>query len=205
MKKCKCEWCDNEVKRTEYCNRHQQQIKRWGEVRFSRGDKNQYIINNEENYAEIILYDKNLNEKARAIIDIEDLERCKPYKWTLRNDGYVSTKKNYKGIKLHRFIANTPEGMHTDHINRNRLDNRKDNLRICSQQENNKNKGLYSVNKTGHRGIEVREMTTKTVYLSVIRFEGKSHHLGSFDNIDDAIKAREQAELKFYGYLLDEQ
>lgn len=188
--------------RATYCSRHYQQVVKWGECRFSRGDKNRYVQH--EDFAEIILYDKQLKEKARAVIDVEDIEKCKPYKWTLRTDGYVATKKNYKHLKLHRFIADTPDGMHTDHIDRNRLNNRKLNLRVCTQQENNKNKGRYSNNKTGYTGVEVREYANRTVYLVVMAFEGKSYHIGSYDSLEEAVMYRKEAELKFYGYLLDE-
>jgi len=202
-KTCKCEWCDVKVVRAEYCNRHRQQIERWGELRFSKGDKNEYVIY--DTYAEIILYDKNLKEKARAVIDLDDVERCEPYKWTLRTDGYVATKKKYRHIKLHRFIANTPKGLHTDHLNKDRLDNRKSNLKVCTQQENNKNKGIYETNKSGHRGVEIREQKTKTSYMVNLRFEGVNHYLGSFDTLEQAIQTRREGEMKFYGYILDEK
>lgn len=202
-KTCNCEWCDVKLIRAEYCSRHRQQIERWGELRFSRGDKNEYIIHDE--YAEIKLYDKDLKEKARAIIDLDDIERCKPYKWTLRNDNYVATKKDYKHIKLHRFIANTPEGMHTDHINKDRLDNRKSNLKVCTQQVNNKNKGKYKSNKSGYRGVDKRVFKDRVVYDSGIRFEGTSRYLGRFKTLEEAIQARREGEMKFYGYILDEK
>ncbi len=202
-KTCKCDWCDVKVIRAEYCNRHYQQMKKWGEVRFSRGDKNEYILHDE--YAEVKLYDNDLKEKARAIIDLDDVERCKEYKWTLRNDDYVASKKNYNHIKLHRFIARTPKGLHTDHINKNRLDNRKSNLKICTQQENNKNKGMYKTNKSGYRGVDIRVFKDRTVYDAGMRFEGVSYYLGRFNTLEEAIKARREGEKQFYGYILDEK
>lgn len=201
MTKCLCEWCEEESKHIGYCNRHYQQFKKWGECRFSRGDKNQYVLY--DDYAEIILYDKELKEKARAIIDLEDVEKCKPFKWTLRNDGYVSTKKNYKAIKLHRFVMNTPENLHADHENRNRLDNRKSNLKICTQQENNKNKSMYITNTSGGRGI-LKAPTKKIGFIAEIRVNGKLHYLGTFGTFNEALKARKEAELNFYGYTMED-
>lgn len=197
MKICKVDFCEVKVKHSGYCNRHYQQIKNWGEIRRSRGDKNEIIIN--DDFAEIILYDIDYKEKARAIIDVEDVERCKLYKWTIRTDGYVSAKIDGKGIKLHRFIANTPKGMHTDHINRDRLDNRRLNLRICTQSENNKNKGVYKNNSTGRRGLTFKE----GYYQVDIRYDGKDHYIGYFKDFDEAVKARELAEIEFYGKILD--
>lgn len=198
MKKCKVEWCDNRMICNGYCGRHDQQIRKWGEVRRSRGDKNEII--EYDDYAEIILYDINYNEKARALIDLDDIEKCKPYKWVYRNDGYVSAKINNKGVKLHRFIANTPKGKHTDHINRNRLDNRKSNLRICSQSENNLNKGNYKNNSSGRKGIKIKDGK----YEAALKYKKVKYYLGFFDKFEDAVKAREEAEIKYYGHILQQ-
>ncbi|WP_182006271.1 HNH endonuclease [Priestia aryabhattai] len=196
MKICKVEWCEEKHRENGYCSRHAWQYRNWGEIRRSRGDKNEFIL--KDDHAEIILYDINYKEKARAIVDLDDVERCKTYKWSLRTDGYVSTKIMNKGLKLHRFIMNTPKGKHTDHKDRDRLNNRKSNLEICTQSKNNKNKGSYSNNKTGKSGVSVNG----NKYQADIKYEGVSHYLGLFDNLNDAIKAREMAELKFYGFLL---
>lgn len=195
---CKVEWCDENVKGLGYCGRHYQQYKKWGIVKRCRADKNEIIKSNE--YAEIILYDINYDEKARAIIDLDDVEKCKPYKWVIRTDGYVSTKMDGKGIKLHRFIANTSKGMHTDHVNRNKLDNRKSNLRICTQSENNKNKNTYKNNLTGRRGVELRW----NKFLVYLTYNGVKNYIGMFENFNDAVLARENAEIKYYGHVLED-
>lgn len=196
MNICKVEWCDEKVKSNGYCGRHYQQMRKWGKVKRCRGDKNEIIKYN--NYAEIILYDIDYNEKARAIIDLDDVEKCSLYKWVIRTDGYVSTKFNGKGIKLHRFIANTPKGMHTDHINRNKLDNRKSNLKICSQKENNKNKNTYKNNNTGKRGVELKENR----YVVYLTYNGVKHYIGSFGDFNEAVKVREKAEIQYHGHIL---
>jgi hypothetical protein len=146
------------------------------------------------------MYDIEYNEKARAIIDLDDIEKCKPYKWVIRNDGYVSTKADGKGIKLHRFIANTPKGQHTDHINRNKLDNRKSNLKICTQLENNKNKNTYKNNKTGRRGVCYKDGG----YQASIKYNNERIYIGWFKDIAKAIEMREAAEIKYYGHILED-
>ena len=193
---CNCEWCDKTAKFKGYCEKHYRQIKRLGGVRRTYWDKNEILMR--EHHAEIILYDKTNSEKGRAIIDLDDVERCKDYKWHLTEQGYVATTSNKKTLRLHRFIMITPDDMHTDHLNRNKLDNRKENLLICTQSENNKNKGVYSKNTLGKRGVSYRDGR----YYVQIRFEYKNYHLGIFKELNDAIKARENAELKFYGYIL---
>jgi len=196
---CKCEWCDRKIYCKGYCKRHYQQVINFGECKRTRIDRNEYIIY--EDYAEIILYNSNNEEKSRCIIDLDDVERCKPYKWTLRNDGYVSAKINNKGVKLHRFIVNTPKGLHTDHENRNRLDYRKNNLKICTQEENNKNKGIYNTNKSGYTGVK-RANTISERYSAEIKIKGKTIHLGRFHTYEEAVKARQNAEIKYYGKIL---
>lgn len=60
--------------------------------------------------------------------------------WHLSDTGYVMGRYNKKRARLHRLIMNCPEGMTVDHLNGDRLDNRKSNLRICTQSENAKNR-----------------------------------------------------------------
>ena len=77
------------------------------------------------------------------VIDLEDAEKCKNYKWFLSfdeilNSFYVKTSKY--PYSLHRVIMDCPKGFVVDHINHNTLDNRKENLRICTHAENMQNR-----------------------------------------------------------------
>ena len=90
-----------------------------------------------DDYAEIILYDRQSNEKCRAIIDLDDIDKVKDIRWLF--DGRYVRSSNKK-IKLHRFVIDAPKNKIIDHINHNVLDNRKNNLRICTQNDNAKNK-----------------------------------------------------------------
>ena len=198
--KCSVEWCNNPYHKVcncsednkPYCGRHYQQMRSNGEIKRSRGDLNEVTIKGA--LAEIILYDINYNEKARAIIDSEDVNKINKYKWVLRTDGYVSSKIEGKGIKLHRFINNTPKGMHTNHMNLNKLDNRKINLETCTQLQNNQFKGLYSKNKVGKNNIFFRD----NMYEVDIRVENKSIYLGYFKELYEAVICKEVAELKYF-------
>lgn len=75
-----------------------------------------------------------------AIIDIEDIELASKYKWHLNSSGYAVNRTNGKTIRLHRLINKTPDNMLTDHKNKNRLDNRKCNLRSVTHKENGNNR-----------------------------------------------------------------
>lgn len=72
--------------------------------------------------------------------------------------GKINGKYKNKTIKLHRFITNCPKGLVVDHINRNPADNRRCNLRICTQFENNKNR---SNNTSGITGVTWRSRSKK--------------------------------------------
>ena len=153
MRICSVEGCNNKHLAKGYCDKHYRQIKKYGEIiRVGRTtfDPNEIVMY--KDYAEIILYNDRGMEVARALIDIEDVERVSQYKWSLSKNGYVRTTINgkgvRKGIKLHRFIMNVWQDEFDynsnviDHINRNKLDNRKSNLRITSQAENNENRDV---------------------------------------------------------------
>ena len=189
MKICKIEGCNNKHYAKGYCSKHYTQLRRHGEVLDrTKYDSNEIIIH--DTYAEIIIYNQKCEEIAKALIDIDDIEKCKQYKWFFSGHGYI-VNSNY--IKLHRFITNCPKGKEVDHINHNKLDNRKSNLRICTHQENNCNKGLMKTNTSGVTGVSWDESRGK--WIAYI----KGENLGRFNTKDEAIKARKEAEIKYFG------
>src|SRR5487761_1396692 len=105
---------------------------------------------------EIKLHGKYANGSV-ALIDNDDYDAVKDYKWHVNPKGYILAYENrggkYTWIYLHRRILEPPKGFVTDHINGNRLDNRKSNLRYCTRRQNGYNTGLRSNNTTGFKGI----------------------------------------------------
>ena len=79
MEKCKIEGCENKIKSDGLCCKHYQQIQKFGKIKRTKFDPNEIILY--EDFAELILYDENGNEKVRALIDLEDVEKIKQYKW----------------------------------------------------------------------------------------------------------------------------
>ena len=84
-----------------------------------------------------------------------------------------------------------------DHINRNKYDNRKLNLRFCSHCENMCNVDIKSNNTSGTKGVSLDKRTGK--WHAYITKDKQQYYVGVFENKEDAIKARENAELNLFG------
>ena len=159
----------------------------------SHKKNNDYYI--EENIAHF--KDSNGNE---FIVDTEDVDKIKDYCWSVNKSGYVDTKVNGKGIRLHRFIMNTPDDMIVDHINRKPWDNRKCNLRNTTVNVNTRNVSKGKNNTSGYLGVSLHKETGK--WRAFVTVNGKTIHLGEFVNIEEAIDARKKGELKYYGEII---
>lgn len=143
------------------------------------------------------------NTNKEFYFDIEDYNLIKEYCWFETNTGYIQAntahgnKVDGRGfIKMHRLVTGNQMDW-VDHINRNKADNRKENLRECNRSQNGMNRDLYSNNVTGVTGISKRKNNGK--YQANIKEDGRSKYLGFFDTKEDAIKARLAAEAKYYG------
>lgn len=180
-----------------YCNKHYSQIKKYGHI-LERTYRDKNIIVEKEDYVEIILQNIKCEEVGRALIDKDDIEKCKSYSWHLCKNGYVTAHINNKQIYLHRYIMNITESkIQVDHINRNRSDNRKGNLRLCTNAENGMNKRILDANTSGYTGI--RYDKRRDYWYASITFNGIEIYLGSSKHIDDVIELREKAELQYCG------
>jgi len=137
-----------------------------------------------------------------AIVDIEDYEELFKYKWQF-NKGYavrtVYAKRGQKrsSVKMHRLVNKTPKGFETDHINGDKLDNRKCNLRTATHSENTRNRGCLSCNTSGLKGVELIKKTGK--WRALIRALDKRISLGSFPTAELASEAYNNAAIKYHG------
>lgn len=195
MKKCKVNGCNNKHCAKGYCEKHYRQFKKFGHIKRTKFDPNEII--SYEKYAEMALYNKDGVEIIKTIIDSEDVDKIKKYKWYLTDSGYVSTKYNGLNLRLHRLIMDCPDNMVVDHINHNTLDNRKCNLRICTQQQNSLNKDLMTNNTSGFTGVHFDRKSKN--WVAQITYNYKNICLGRFDTKEEAIEARKQAEIDLFG------
>lgn len=133
-----------------------------------------------------------------ALIDNDDFEKVSKYKWNHSNTGYptrffIKEDGKYTRQCLHVFLMGTKKGFCLDHINRKRLDNRKDNLRFVTQSQSNMNKKLQSNNTSGTKGI----YKTKFGWFVELWLEGKRQYLGHFKDKNNAIKVAETNRKEF--------
>lgn len=152
------------------------------------------------NTAEMLLYDFNNQEKARAIIDADDIDVVAGVRWYLRPDGYVATS-NYRGDGyryLHSVIVGGSDSRrYGDHKDGNRLNNTKDNLRVASPSQNGMNKRIRSNNTSGRVGVHWSNQRHK--WCAMICSYGKHKNLGYFDSFDEAVECRRRAEVAYFG------
>lgn len=137
------------------------------------------------------------NTNKPFYFDKEDFEIIKDKCWFENDQGYiVSTDREKSGhVRLHRLILGADEGEIVDHINCNKKDNRKSNLRYASRQTNGINRPCNKNNKLKVKGVSLN----KDKYDARIMVDGKNINLGRYENIFDAIDARKIAEQLYFG------
>ncbi len=148
----------------------------------------------------IILYSK--NKQFKVLIDKDDWEKIKHISWYIqkqKNHKFrVQTKLSNRTMRLHRFILNvTNPNIKVDHINGNPLDNRRKNLRICSNAENSKNQDLRDTNTSGYKGVTWDKARKKWKAWIMVNYKGIN--LGRFILKKDAAKAYNEAAIKYFG------
>jgi len=115
----------------------------------------------------------------------------------LHHTGYVCVGYQGKSYRIHRIIWEMhnwpiPSNKHIDHADRNKTNNRIENLRCCSHAQNAQNMKLHVKNISGHRGVTWYKPYEK--WNAYIMDNNKRKHLGYFDDVNDAIAARKAAE-----------
>ena len=125
----------------------------------------------------------------KFIISEEDVEKVEKYDWHKdKQTGYWYTYSNGKKTYLHRYITNNSTKNPTDHIDKNKDNNTRENLRICTCEENARNKSFRSNSQTGYTNI----FRHGKKYIIQARINGKTKTLASFKTLDEALKAKVQ-------------
>lgn len=146
--------CGKPYKGHSLCSMHLERVNRGVSLNgFNKTSPNEIRVGTE--YAEMDLYGNDNAVRATTIFDLEDMKRISAFRWGA-GAGYVRRKNPNappSGILLHRWLMEpVPKGLVIDHLNRDKLDNRKKNLRVVTVQENTWNKG-------GNPGIRMKNGT----------------------------------------------
>lgn len=147
-----------------------------------------------------------LTQGKYALVDDNMYDELNQHKWCACKYSstlfYAVRNAKVKGkrplICMHREVLglNKGDGKITDHVNRNGLDNRRGNLRIVSQSTNKRNHGGYCTNSSGYNGVSWSKNHKK--WQAQIYLDNSNIHLGHYDTMPAAIKARKQGELKYW-------
>lgn len=142
-----------------------------------------------------------LTQGKTALIDNEDYEAISAYKWFF-NNGYAGRRNGgdriiTKSITMHRAILNPAPDLEVDHINGNRLDNRRQNLRICTRQQNMMNKRPYKNKTSKYKGVCWNKVSGK--FIAHIRNNGKFIYIGQSDNQKELALKYDKVARELYG------
>lgn len=189
--KCSVIGCYNVKKARGLCDKHLARFYRHGNTN-KPIHKGNNIINKYDDYAEVCI-----KENIKILIDLEDVEKVSKYTWFMMGD-YPGAHINKTSISMHNYILNrntTDRTIVCDHINGNKLDNRKSNLRICSVSENSFNTKNHREGKCGVRKhVQKGKYVFYQAYISV---DSKQINLGYFPSEFLARQARKEAEIKY--------
>lgn len=142
-----------------------------------------------------------LTQGKFALVDDEDFQMLSEFKWQYGSWGYATRAVRIDGrikhIRMHRLVMGTPDDVDIDHINGDKLDNRRENLRVCNDSQNQANIGIRKNNTTGYKGVSYNKRRNN--YMATIRVNGNKKYLGSYTNPKDAAVAYNLAAVKYFG------
>jgi len=145
------------------------------------------FINRDTGIASIVL-----TRGKTAIIDADDVPLASGVAWVFHSCGYAYTSGLGEPMTLlHRLIMKPSKGFVVDHINHDKLDNRRENLRVTTQSHNLRNGLLKPSNKSGHIGVCWDKSRQK--WMASMRVNYKMIHIGRFSSLTEAAEAREKA------------
>jgi len=131
----------------------------------------------------------------QILIDKKDLKGIDLSNLRITDGGYVVVGGEY----LHRIIMKPPVNMQIDHKNKNKLDNRRCNLRVCTNSENCMNRGKTRINTTGYKGVNKDKRRKRKNYRARITANNKTYYLGSFEKPEEAGAAYKKAAKQRHG------
>ena len=183
------------------CSKHKHQILKYGYPLDNNprtvNDLNDYTIDYELGCVYFNVYNQKCSKVGFFAVDLCDIELVKYHKWRLSSFGHVVTGRGPVNIRdLSHIILGIPKELDSvtivDYKDGDPTNNRRYNLRVCTQQDNLLNKSFMSTNTTGIIGVSYDK--ARNVYAPEIRYRNKRLHLGRYKSIEEAAYVRFVAE-----------
>jgi len=145
---------------------------------------------------DVYLQASNARVSGDVVFDLNNLDSILKYYWRLNHDGYaIHTSVRAGQIFMHHLILGRKKGLETDHINRNRTDNRKENLRYASRQKNVENTGVRKDSYSKIKGVSYYKNINR--WCAKIQIDGVRLFLGSRKSPKEAEELYKKAVLKY--------
>jgi hypothetical protein len=134
-----------------------------------------------------------------ALVDDSDFDRVREFKWNPVTSGHAMASIGTRSVYLHRLIMGAPNGLEVDHRNGNPLDNRRDNLRLCTRSQNMAARRKHDDCKSGFKGVTFNKDRSKKRWHAQICKDHKIYRLGNFDTPEEAAHAYDKAARDLHG------
>jgi hypothetical protein len=140
-----------------------------------------------------------LPDGRHVLIDTSSIALVRGRCWSVETHGYARARLGDRTVQMHRLIMNVTLGdkVIVDHINGDRLDNRRSNLRIATVAQNSRNTRLSRLNSSGYKGVSWRSREQR--WMARITRNGKSRYLGYFATAEEAARAYDAAAREAFG------
>ncbi len=143
------------------------------------------------------MYKIPLTRGMHTIVDAEDYETLRLYKWHAMQSGYAARRVGTRIILMHRVILNAPDGLMVDHINGDPTDNRRCNLRLATSQQNHFNRRPRKKATSQYKGVDWNSRVKR--WRVQIYANGKHMTLGYFKTAEEAALVYNEAARKYFG------
>lgn len=135
-----------------------------------------------------------------AKVDVQDYDRLRKFKWYVCNRGYAQTTIDRITIKMHRMVLDINDpNIYVDHINHDKLDNRRYNLRKATNQQNQANQKVRKGFSSKYKGVRWVDKYPNSPWRADIMYNNKKIYIGHFANEEDAARAYNLKAIELHG------
>ncbi len=135
-----------------------------------------------------------------ATVDDEDYSKILQYSWHMNPDGYVKCIIRGRSVYIHQMLLGNKDGMEIDHVDHDRLNNSKSNLRFVTRSQNMANSLSHKDSVSSkYKGVILNKTSPVQNYQAKIMKDGKRFYLGTFKRQEDAALAYNKAAIRLFG------